>query len=187
MQRVLGGGGVVLSALVLLSTPAARAADEIFLQLPGVAGDSAAVGFEGAIDVQSFSGGGPARASDAGAAVGAGAAKATFRDLVVKAPASRAGPTLFGAAAAGTRYPTAVLSVRTAGEAREPYLTITLSDASVTGYSAEAPGGGARPLDTIALDYARVQVSYRALAPDGSFAPPIVTCWDVRANAACGQ
>jgi type VI secretion system secreted protein Hcp len=106
----------------------------------------------------------------------------------VKAAASRATPALLGASASGQRFPTAVLSVRTAGAATgEPYLTITLTDASVTSFSEDAAGGGARPVDTLSLDYARLQVAYRAQAPDGTLAPPVVTCWDVRANASCAQ
>jgi type VI protein secretion system component Hcp len=55
---------------------------------------------------------------------------------------------------------------------------VVVSD-SVSGNSGTAPG------EQFNLSYSSLQIEYRPLRPDGTYGPPIITCWDFVAGTSC--
>ena len=158
------------------------AAFDYFLRLDGIPGESADDKHKGEIDVLSWSWG-ESQEIAAAPGGGSGAGKVAMTDLHVSANLSKASPQLLLACASGQRIKSAVLTGRKAGKAQQEYLTFSLSDVLVTGYQT----GGATaeaPLDSISLNFAKIELSYREQKADGSLAPPIRVGWDRKANKA---
>jgi type VI secretion system secreted protein Hcp len=140
-------------------------ADDIFLKLDGVKGDSRDRDHKDEIELESFAWG----VSESVVASGGGGSvvgKATVEPLVAVAPTSSASPQLMARCASGKHSKTAVISVRRAGEQGLTYLTLTLTDVLVTGYHIdESTSDGAR--DHLTLLAAKVQFDYVKADPKG--------------------
>ena len=104
-------------------------------------------------------------------------------DLHVSANLSRASPQLLLACASGKHIKSAVLTGRKAGKGQAEFLTFSLSDVLVSGYQT---GGSAAeaPLDSISLNFSKIEVSYKQQKADGSLAQAIRVGWDRKANKA---
>jgi type VI secretion system secreted protein Hcp len=124
---------------------------------------------------------------------GAGAGKATFNDFSFTAPTSKVTPLLFQACAQGTRYNTAVVSVRKTGTgAPVDYLQITMGTVFVSQLSTGAAAGEATstgpavpvlPHDEVHLSYGSIKFSYTPHnASGGVSGPPVNGGWDVQKN-----
>ena len=105
-------------------------------------------------------------------------------DLHVSANLSKASPQLLLACAAGTHIKSAVLTGRKAGkgQTRVPDLLAlaTCSSAATrpAGATAEAP------LDSISLNFSKIEMTYREQTAKGSLGPPIRVGWDRKTNKA---
>ena len=91
-------------------------------------------------------------------------------DLHVSANLSKASPQLLLACAAGKHIKSAVLTGRKAGKQQTEFLTFSLSDVLVSGYQT----GGATaeaPLDSISLNFSKIEMTYREQTAKGSVAP----------------
>ncbi len=143
---------------------------DYFLSIPGIPGDSTAVGHESAI-VASSTSWDTMRPDDfvAGAAA--------FTPLVVDSSISQASPKLFEAAAAATVYPTVTLTEsRTDSGKLIDFATWTLTSAVVTSY--QTAGGAER----YALDYTKADLSYTPTSASGNLGTPVEASWDLAAQ-----
>jgi type VI secretion system secreted protein Hcp len=154
---------------------------DYFLKLDGIPGESADAKHKGEIDVLAFSWG-VARPDSPGSGGGTGAGKAVFEDLLVVARTSKASPKLWHGCASGQHLKTAVLVCRKAGKAPHEFLTITLTDVTITSYEVEGSDDEA-PLDQFALGFAKVETAYVPQDPAGKAQPPVKTGWDRKKNA----
>src|SRR5262245_33816840 len=101
-------------------------AEQWFLKIDGIEGESTDAAHKAEIDVESWSWG--VSQSALGAGGGAGTGKATFQDMHFVARISKASPKLFLSCATGTHHKVATLSgARTAGKTVD-YLKYKLSD-----------------------------------------------------------
>lgn len=117
---------------------------------------------------------------------GGGAGKASFAPVVVKLRrTTAASPGLQQAVANGHHYPQAVVSFRRAGERPFVFLTYTLADVTVTSFQSDASVPLDAPSESVTLTYARIKTDYFRQNADGSPAPAVSVCWDVKANAQC--
>jgi type VI secretion system secreted protein Hcp len=157
-------------------------ASNYFLKIDGIPGESLDAKHKDEIEVLSWSWGETNEPPPASGG-GAGSGKVAMTDLHVSANLSRASPQLLLACASGKHIKSAVLSGRKAGKAQAEFLTFSLSDVLVSGYQT---GGSAAevPLDSISLNFSKIEVSYTPQKPDGSPAPAIRAGWDVKANKA---
>ena len=114
---------------------------------------------------------------------GAGSGKVAMGDLQVSTQTSRASPQLLLACASGKHIKSAVLTGRKAGKGQAEYLTFSLSDVLVSGYQTGASEAEA-PLDSLALSFSKIEVSYKQQKADGSLAPAIRVGWDRKTNKA---
>ena len=156
---------------------------DAFLKLDGIKGESVDAKHKDEIEVLSFSFGVSRADPPAGAGAGAGAGKAHFQDFYFTANTQRSTPQLLLAAAAGTHLKSAVLSVRRAGGAQTEFLKWTLSDVLVTSLQTGGSAhGDALPMDSVALNYGKIELSYQQMSPKGALGTAVTAGWDLKKN-----
>lgn len=138
-----------------------------FLKIDGIQGDSTDVAHTGEIAALSFSWSeNMDRASTVSSAGVVG--KVTRQDMSFVKRVDKASTALFIGCATGSRYTSAVVSLRHAGAARpHDYLVFTLTDVSVTAYQLIVQGGD-EPAEQFSLGFAKLQMLYREQRPDGT-------------------
>ncbi len=179
---------------------------DFYLKIDTVEGESEDAAHQGWIDVLSFSWGvsQPAFKMAIGVGAGTGSARAAFKPLTIIKQVDKASPLLFRQSANGRRIPSATLEVvlRLEGDRAGHVLyaykfeEILVTSVSVSGEtsddtgaatdrpsaSATTGGGDDRPLESVTLNYSRMQVTYTGIQPDGTAAPPIRAGWDLKVN-----
>ena len=165
---------------VVLTTPVGAAAEDCFLRVEGVAGDSADARHRGETEVVSWS---LAMASTGSLVSGGGGAsgRTDFQPLKVTQRVDRAVPVLVQLAATGQHVPSASLTCRRPGREAVDYFKVTLGEVVISGVRL-SDTADAQPSAEVTLAYGRITIEYRPQMPDGSLGPPVVTGWDVRAN-----
>jgi type VI secretion system secreted protein Hcp len=154
---------------------------DYFLKIDGIPGESKDAKHKDEIDALAFSWG-VSQSGSAAPGGGGGAGKAVFEDLLVVARTSKASPKLWLACASGQHIKSAVLTCRKAGKAQLEFLTITLTDVTVSSY--EIDGSDEElPLDQIALSFAKVETAYTGQDPTGKAQPQVKSAWDLKKNA----
>ena len=159
-------------------------AEQWFLKLDGIAGESTADGHAGEIDVLSWSWG----VHHTGAtAVGSGAAgsKTDFDDFHLVARIGVASPQLFLACATGKHVKTAELTgARVTGKGKATaFLTYTMSDVLVTAIEHGDADSGP-PIEQFALAYAKIEMTYVPQKRSGKLGTPAHAGFDVKQNKA---
>jgi len=140
-----------------LFSPALAAAD-IYLQIPGIPGDSPDRDHPGWIEVQSYQNEMGRGAISAGGASG----RTATHEIVVTKFLDKASPKLHEAMARGTHIPKVTIELmRGSGESRVKYMQITLTDVLISRI-ASAAGKGPMPTEQVSLNYANEEVSYAA-------------------------
>ena len=165
-------------AAFLLILPSWAASDYL-LELDGIPGESIDAQRPGAIEIQSFSFG----ASNSGTIVGGGggAGKVSFSDITFSKNLDKSSPILYLHCAQGKHIPKATLYVRKSGSDKPvEYYVITLSDVLVT--SVQTSGGGGLPMESLSLNFAKIEFSYAAQKPDGSLESPVKSGWNIATN-----
>ena len=157
-------------------------ASNYFLKIDGIPGESLDSKHKDEIEVLSWSWG-ETNEPPATSGGGAGSGKVAMNDLHVSADLSRASPQLLLACASGKHVKSAILSGRKAGKAQAEFLTFSLSDVLVSGYQTGGSVAEA-PLDSISLNFSKIEVSYKAQTAKGTLAPAVRAGWDVKANKA---
>jgi type VI secretion system secreted protein Hcp len=158
------------------------AAIDYFLHIDGVEGESLDAKHPAWIDVDSWSWGETQSGAGYGGG-GGGTGKVSMQDFHFVSRMSKASPKLFLACAAGEHFKEARLVARKAGKGQQEFLSWTFSDVLVSSYqSSGSETAETMPLDQISLNFAKVQVEYKAQKADGSLDAPIRAGWDVKAN-----
>ena len=152
-----------------------------FLKIDGIPGESLDAKHKDEIEVLSWSWGETLEAAPS--ASGTATGKVAMNDLHVSTLISRASPALLLACASGKHIKSAVLTGRKAGRAQAEYLSFSLSDVLVSGYQTGASEAEA-PLESISLNFSKIEVSYKQQKADGSLAPAIRVGWDRKTNKA---
>jgi len=155
---------------------------DYFLRIDGVAGESLDAKHKGEIDVESWSWGEANPAPPGGGGGGGAAGKVQMQDFNFTAKVSTASPNLMLACASGKHFKSAVLTARKAGKSQQEFLTFSLSDVLVSAYQAGGAEGEVVPGDSVSLNFAKIQVEYKAQNPDGSLGESIKGGWDVKQN-----
>jgi type VI secretion system secreted protein Hcp len=160
------------------------AAVDYFLKIDGIPGESKDAKHKGEVDLLAWSWGETAT-TPGGPGGGGGAGKVTIQDLNFTSRISKASPQLMLACASGKHIKTAVLTARRGGKAQAEFLTITLEDVLVSSYQTAAGGEDeSGPLDSISLNFSKIQVEYKETKPDGSLGTSSKFGWDVNKNRA---
>jgi len=155
---------------------------DYFLKIDGIPGESTDSKHKDEIDVEGWSWG-EVNPVEHVAGGGAGAGKVQMQDLNFTAPFSKASPNLFLACASGKHLKSAVLSARRAGKSQAEFLTFSLSDVLVSSYqTAGAEAGDVSPVDSVSLNFSKIQIEYKEQKADGSLGDSIKAGWDVKQN-----
>ena len=156
------------------------AAVDYFLKIDGIPGESLDSKHKGEIELESFSWG----ETNAGPpSSGRGAGKVQIEDLHIVMRMNKASPVLLKACATGQHLKEATLTARKAGKGQLEFLVIKMNDLLVSAYQTTGHADTV-PIDQVAFDFGKIEVSYRPQKADGSADVPVKAGWDAKAGKA---
>jgi type VI secretion system secreted protein Hcp len=155
---------------------------DYFLKIDSIPGESLDAKHKGEIDVQAWSWGETNPVPPSAPGSGGGAGKVQMQDFNFSARMSKASPNLMLACASGKHFKSAVLTARKAGKPQAEFLTFSLSDVLVSAYQTGGAEGEVVPMDSVSLNFSKIQVEYKQQNPDGSLGASIKAGWDVKQN-----
>src|SRR5689334_1233144 len=129
---------------------------DYFLKLDGVQGEATGKGHEKEIDIFSWSFGAtqPAHSAHAG---GGGVGKVTVHDLTVSKRADKASTALFLNCCNGAHIKEGTITSRKAGGDQQDFMKIKLTDILISSYQAGGSHGDDTPMESITLNFAKIQ------------------------------
>ena len=116
---------------------------------------------------------------------GGGAGKASFGPVVLFKGIDKSSPLLFLRCATGQHIPQALLTLTEKGK---DYFKVRLIDVVVSSCDINSNNveNNDLPLETIALSYSKVEITYTPFGPNGAPGQPVVVTFDVKANTSTG-
>ena len=152
---------------------------DVFLKLGDIKGESKDAAHKGEIDVLSWSWG-VSQTGTMGVGGGGGAGKANFNDLSFMHGVDKATPVLMAKCATGEHVKEATLVSRKAGKGQQEYLIIKMSDVLIT--SVQPSGSSEHPMESVSMNFAKVDFEYKAQKEDGSLDAGVHFKYDIKAN-----
>jgi type VI secretion system secreted protein Hcp len=156
-------------------------AQDIYLKIEGIAGESMDAKHAGEIDVLDW-GFGVSQTGDFHAGGGGGAGRANFQDFHFVHRIDKASPRLFLACASGEHIKTAALVVRKAGKEQHEYLKFTFSDLMITGVQDGGSANAELPTQNVTIAFSKVEMEYRQQKADGTLDAAVKNGWDLKKN-----
>lgn len=152
-------------------------ADNNFLNITGIAGESKDVVHKDEIDILSWSFGAAMSGSLGG---GSGAAKPSFNDFTIIKEFDKSSPKLFLAEVSGQQIPKMILTVRKPGANQHEFLKITFENVMVTKFETSETENGV--IDQWSFKYNKIQIVYQEQRADGSPGDTTTAGWDIKLN-----
>src|SRR5260370_22758288 len=113
---------------------------------------------------------------------GSGVSKEIFSDINIQKHVDKSSPNFFICCANGSHIDKAIVHVRKAGEKPQEYLTITMEEVFVSSYQDGGSDGSGLPMDSISLDFSKIEFKYSPEKKDGSLDAANPKGWDVKAS-----
>lgn len=160
-------------------------AQEIYLRLDGIPGESQKTGVEGWIEIFSFSNG-AANHSSVAAGTGSGSGKVEFSSISVTKQLDLSSTKLALNNFKGTHIATGNLVVRqsTGDTTTKAYFQYDLKEVFVDSISwGAAAGGGAKPSESVSFSFNQIQIGYAQQQPDGSLSGMVYVGWNTQKNS----
>ena len=170
---------------------------DYFLKIDGIEGESEDDKHKNEIELSSFNWE-EIQSGTFAQGGGGGAGKIRMNNFEFTTRVGKASPKLMLACATGQHIPTAMLTCRKAGGGQQEFYKITMSDVLVASYrtgsqerevshtnDAAGDRGGydeGVPTDTVALNFAKIQVEYRPQKEDGSLDNPVKAGYSLKLN-----
>lgn len=156
---------------------------DAFLQFePEVPGEATAKGFEGAIEILSFSFGASNSINPIGG--GSGSGKASMSDFSVMKKTDIASAKFFNHCCKGKHFDKATVSFRKAGGEQVVYLTYVFEKVFVTSIQwSGSSGGDDVPTESASFTFKKVEITYNSQTDAGEAAGPQVASYDAAAVA----
>jgi type VI secretion system secreted protein Hcp len=159
-------------------------AQDIFLKINGIDGESADATHKGEIEVLSWSWE-VAQQSNMHLGSGGGAGRATVKDLEFVHYIDRATPNLTQYCLTGKHIDEAKLVVRKAGGNPLEYIKFTMNDVLVTYVSPSGVSDSeSRPTEMVRLSFSRIKQEYVVQNAQGGSGGAITATFDIKRNAA---
>jgi type VI secretion system Hcp family effector len=161
-------------------------AQEIYLYLDGIPGESTKKGVEGWIEISSFSNGSTNHSSVA-AGTGMGSGKVEFSSISCTKQLDKSSPKLALNNWNGTHIAKGTILVRqsTGDTTTQTYFQYDLQQVFVDSISwGAAAGGGSKPSESVSLSFNQIQVAYSEQTQTGSLQGPVIVGWNTQTNAA---
>jgi type VI secretion system secreted protein Hcp len=152
-------------------------ASDIFAKLGDIKGESLDSKHKDEVEVLSWSWG----VSQSGTP-GQGAGKATFNDFNFTHFVDKASPNLMRVCATGEYIKEATITVRKAGKGQQEFLILKMTDVIVTGVSPGGSGEGAAVAESVAIQFAKVELEYKPQKADGSLDAGVFFKYDIKAQ-----
>src|SRR5262245_56684383 len=152
---------------------------EMFLKLAGIEGESVDAKHKGEIDVLAWSWG----LSEEGPPAGTGGAggRVKIQNLAIQKLVDLASPLLLSFSARGKHISDGTLTTRNP-EHGAGFLLFKMTNVTVTSVNMAASKDEARPTESVTLNFAKVELDYRSIKPDGSIGTEKSFKWDVSAG-----
>lgn len=154
---------------------------DYFLKIKGIEGESADKKHKNEIDVLSWSWSESQQGTHGGGG-GGGAGKVNMNDFSFTMTVGKASPKLLLACANGEHIDEATLTCRKAGKEQQEYLKITFKDLLVSSFQTGGSAGDVVPVDSISLNFSKIEYSYAPQDAKGALGTPIPVHWDVKTN-----
>jgi len=154
---------------------------DYFLKITDIPGESADSKHKDEIDLESWSWG-EANSGSHATGGGGGAGKVAMQDFHFTMRVNKASPKLFLACAQGTHIKEALLTCRKAGKEQQEYIKIKFSDLLISNYQTGGSNGDVVPVDQIAFNFSKIEITYAPQKPDGSLGSPVVHNYDLKLN-----
>jgi type VI secretion system secreted protein Hcp len=159
-------------------------ANDYFLKLDGVEGESQDGKHKGEIEISSFSFGATQTGSFA-VGSGAGSGKVHMQDFHFTMPMTKAGPKLLLACASGEHIKNAVLTCRKAGKEQQEYLKVTFKDIMVSSFQIGGSGGDFElPTCSVSLNFSEISTEYKEQLASGQLGGVVKAGWNLQKNQA---
>ena len=157
---------------------------DAFLTVEGVSGESTREGHEGEIELFSFDFGG-SNPSSIGVGSGGGTGTASLRSFNFMKKTDAASAELFQHMCSGKHFPTAKVTLyKAAGGKALDYLTFEFEECYVDNLDwSGSQGGDAIPMESVAMSFGKVTVTYNEQKGDGTKGGAHVGSWDIRKRA----
>jgi type VI secretion system secreted protein Hcp len=156
---------------------------DIFLKLAGIDGESVDAKHKGEIDVLAWSWGLSEEPPQTGG--GGGVGKVKGKDLSIQKLVDLASPLLLSHSAEGKHISDGTLTARnqSKGGVAQEFLLFKMANALVTSVNmAETSKDEIRPIETITLNFQKLEFDYRSFKQDGSVDKEKSFGWDFSAN-----
>lgn len=156
-------------------------AQDIFLKIDGIDGESPDSSHKNEIEVKSW-GWLISQQSSMHAGSGGGAGKATVEDLTFEHLLDRASPNLMKYCLTGKHIDQAVLTIRKSGGTPLEYLRITMSDVLVTRVQPSGSNSDHGIVEHVGLSFAKVKQEYVVQNAQGGSGGAVTASYDIKGN-----
>jgi type VI secretion system secreted protein Hcp len=154
-------------------------AADIFAKIGDIKGESRDSKHKDEVEVLSWSWG----VSQSGTLQsGGGAGKANFNDFNFTHNVDKATPVLLKACATGEHIKEATITVRKAGKGQQEFLIIKMSDILITSVHPSGSGDAAAFAESVAMQFAKVDLEYKPRKADGSLDAGLHFKYDIKGN-----
>ena len=156
-------------------------AADIFAKIGDIKGESRDSKHKDEVEVLSWSWG-VSQSGTLQSGVGVGAGKANFNDFNFTHHVDKASPVLLKACATGEHIKEATITVRKAGKGQQEYLIIKMSDVLITSVNPGGSGEAAGFAESVAMQFAKVDLEYKPRKADGSLDAGLHFKYDIKGN-----
>lgn len=115
---------------------------------------------------------------------GGGSGKADFGDITVTKYVDKASPTIMKKCANGDHFEEGKLTVRKAGKKPQEYLVLKMEKVMVASVQTGGSGGEERLIESVTLNFAKVNYQYKEQKDDGSLDKPMEFAHNIETNKA---
>jgi type VI secretion system secreted protein Hcp len=156
-------------------------AQDIFLKIGGIDGESQDSAHKNEIDVSSWTWQ-VLQESNMHQGSGGGSGKATVKDLSFVHNVDRASPNLMKFCLTGKHIPEATLTVRKAGGTPLEYLKITMTDVVITNVQPAGSASDQTIIEQVSMSFAKVKQEYTVQNQQGGSGGAVTAGFDIKLN-----
>ncbi len=156
-------------------------AQDMFLKIEGVEGE-AKDGVHGKeIDVLAYSFG-VSQSASMHMGGGGGSGKCSVQDITITKPIDKSSTELFLRSCTGKHYPSAILTIRKAGDTPVEYLIYTMTEVIISSVSTGASKDSDSVSEQVSLNFAKIKIDYKEQSAEGGVASEPTMTFNIKEN-----
>ena len=155
---------------------------QMTLHLDDIKGESKVQGYEGEIDVDSWSWG-MSQTGTWHTGGGGGGGQVSVNDIVISKKVDRSTPDIIKLCCKGEHIPSGKLVITKSGGTPLDYLTIEMEKIIIANYTTGGAPGDEVVMESISLNFAAFKTLYKQQGDDGSVEDEADVAWNIEANA----